>query len=368
MAQFSALWTTDDTTPQGHQVAGYTQVQWTQIFRIMSVCNGHPGVAPGYNNELEVVQSGAESINIETGAALVDGKVYEADAPVGFSVPATTGGGNTRIDYIVLRCDWSAYSVVIARIEGTEAASPGVPTVTQNSGSLYELELAAIYVGNSGIESIIDARTFAGPEVDNSTLEVRNGIIQIKDRGVYSGKLDVSAVENINISPSAVTAAKIQNRTRRFHVPAIRVFNITDGVEPSFESGRGYRFSSGVRTIMEGMFNVPDDFVSDLKIYAVLTNYWTTQGGNINQLLAAYYSKDGDGSYAVRGNNYVDNILTIPSGSQNARIFSTVLNGSNAQAGDVVAVSFVRQGERSGDTYAYWLYGMSFEVEYTADS
>ena len=101
----------------------------------MAACSGWEGVAPGYKNELAGSVGGANTYNINTGGAMVDGKPYHNTATVGVNIPSAVGGGNTRIDRIVLRADWTAQTVRITRIAGTDEASPTAPAITQTPGT-----------------------------------------------------------------------------------------------------------------------------------------------------------------------------------------------------------------------------------------
>jgi hypothetical protein len=109
------------------------------MFRSITGCTGDRGELKGWLDELEV--SGTSSpVSVATGAGLVYGMFYETDAAVSVSV-GTPSSGTSRYDRIVLRRDWSAQTVRVARVTGTAAASPAVPALTQAVGAVYEIHL-----------------------------------------------------------------------------------------------------------------------------------------------------------------------------------------------------------------------------------
>lgn len=164
MTQQSGLWTTSGT-PSGHQVASYTQALASVMLEVITACLGKEGVAPGYLNLLAGTVTGANTVQIDTGGALVDGKYYKNDAAVSVNIPSAVGGGNTRIDRIVLRASWASFQITIVRIAGTDAASPTAPAITQTPGTTYDITLYKALVNTSGTVTLTDERTFASQAI-----------------------------------------------------------------------------------------------------------------------------------------------------------------------------------------------------------
>jgi hypothetical protein len=136
------------------------------MLEVIAACNGKEGIAPGYLNNLAGTVTGANTVQIDTGGALADGKYYKNDAAVSVNIPSAVGGGNTRIDRIVLRADWAAFTVTIVRIAGTDAGSPTAPAITQTSGTTYDIKLYQALVNTSGTVTLTDERTMARPVLD----------------------------------------------------------------------------------------------------------------------------------------------------------------------------------------------------------
>ena len=181
MTQKSGFWDREGSTPVGDQLDGYNQIVWSDAASILASCSGFEGVGAGFLNGLEVTTTGLNEVTVDTGGAVVDGKWYKNDAGEAVAIPSAVGGGNTRIDRIVLRCSWAGYTVRVHRIAGTDAGSPTAPAITQTSGTTYDIQLAQVLVDTSGNCVVTDERTWAIPEVDNVSLEIVNGKLTIKD-------------------------------------------------------------------------------------------------------------------------------------------------------------------------------------------
>lgn len=152
--QDSRFWTTDGTGDGDN--AGYSQSDMFELFR--ALCAGRNatnlgGVFPDYQNELAV--SGSSSpVSVNTGAGLCYGIPYFNTASETVAVP--TPSTATRIDRIVLRADWSAQTVRITRIAGTEGG--GAPSLIQSAGTTWDIPLAQASITTGGVITLTDQR------------------------------------------------------------------------------------------------------------------------------------------------------------------------------------------------------------------
>lgn len=147
------------------------------------------------------------TFRIGTGGCIGDGKVYKNDAAVDVNIPSAAGGGNTRIDRVVVRFTWASFQGVITRIAGVDASSPTPPAATKTSGTTYDILLYQVNVDTSGNLTIeLDEREWALIDVDDSTIENNAGQLQVKDLGIVSGKLGASAVIAGKIATGGVSA------------------------------------------------------------------------------------------------------------------------------------------------------------------
>lgn len=118
------------------------------------------GPVKGYDDNthygLEVNQTTVASTNVllRIGAALVRGTVYENDSDLTLAVGANASG-NPRIDTVVLRKDYVLQTVRAAVLQGSPAASPSPPSMTQTA-TTWEIPIADIAVAN-GFSTLTDS-------------------------------------------------------------------------------------------------------------------------------------------------------------------------------------------------------------------
>lgn len=196
MAEASYYWTTNGTGDG--PVGKYSRSDLAQAHKVIGACKGFEGVAPGFLNELAGTVTGANTVSINSGGGLVDGIPYRSTAAVSVTIPSAVGAGNTRIDRIVLRASWSAQTVRITRIAGTDAASPTAPAITQTSETTYDILLYQALVTTGGTVTLTDERTFAA-----------TGSSGIATGAIVEGKIGSLAVTTGKIANDAVDISKI---------------------------------------------------------------------------------------------------------------------------------------------------------------
>lgn len=108
------------------------------------------GEKTGILSGLRVIEStpNAKTVDVEAGKAIVKGRFLVLDADLTLTIANNTSG-NARIDYIVAQCDWANQEITLEIVEGTPAASPSAPTLTQNDGTLWQMPLAQITVADA---------------------------------------------------------------------------------------------------------------------------------------------------------------------------------------------------------------------------
>lgn len=154
MAERSIAWTTN-ATGDGTS-GGYSAANWQNMNLKMFITNpATEGVLYGIGNNLAVSGS-ASPVAVNTGSGIVYGIWYENDASVNVTIP--TPASLTRIDRIVLRASWSAQTVRITRIAGTEGG--GAPALTQSAGTTWDIPLAQVSITTGGVITLTDQRTW----------------------------------------------------------------------------------------------------------------------------------------------------------------------------------------------------------------
>lgn len=150
------------------------------------------------------------SVLLNIGSALVNGSQYDNDAALTIAV-AANASGNPRIDTIVLRKSWAAQEVRAAILQGTPAASPVPPTLTQNPGTTYEIPLADIAVANAAVSitgTNITSRAIASIPFDgvyldrmlnNSGAVRQTGDVVVNDTSANRAFTTTTLVNNPNV-------------------------------------------------------------------------------------------------------------------------------------------------------------------------
>lgn len=157
----------------------YSDKNWQQLYQNIigwGATRANVGVLYGTgtppNSALRVQAQVAptSSVDVLSGSALVQGIAYINTATVAFVIAANVSG-NPRIDTVVLRADYALQTVRLAVLQGTPAASPAVPTLTQTTNVLWEIPLADIAVAN-GFGTITNANITRRYEHANSAPEL----------------------------------------------------------------------------------------------------------------------------------------------------------------------------------------------------
>ena len=171
----------------------------------------HAGSGNGTDVALFVEETSPASaqVRVNIGRAEIHGIWYENDAFINITVPANSSG-NDRIDYLILRKNWSAQTVRLFVLQGTPSGSPVPPTLTKTNGVTWEFPIAQI-AADDGFTTILDA---------DITVDRTNGIAEFlfnitpEEGGtgktvyadgdfLYAASVTPSALSVINILPKA---------------------------------------------------------------------------------------------------------------------------------------------------------------------
>lgn len=153
-------------------------------------------MAKGYLNELET--TGASSpVATNTGAAYVHGFPCWNTTSKDTAIP--TPSGNTRIDRLVLRAGWSAQTIRITRIAGTEGSGTP-PAIVQTDGTTWDIPLYRANITTGGVITLTDEREFLHPNI-----------------GINTDMLDDAAVTLAKMAANSVDDTKAGNRVPQFY-------------------------------------------------------------------------------------------------------------------------------------------------------
>lgn len=189
MTQISKPW--QSTSPG--DAGPYSAANWQQLYQYIigiGANRANVGVFLGSGTQptsaLRVQAKGTPdtTVDVLAGAGLVQGIAYINTATVNFSI-AANASGNPRIDTVVLQADYALQTVRLAVLQGTPAASPAAPTLTQSANVLWEIPLADIAVAN-GFVSITNANITPRHEYVNTAAGVYLDSIQNNSGGTLN--------------------------------------------------------------------------------------------------------------------------------------------------------------------------------------
>lgn len=155
-------WPWDGTSTGDANQAPYTSSEYAQFVRVQ--LDDH-GVSPNPRLHIPVsafnygslqVTGTASPVTIATGYCFIAGYTFMCTVAETLAIP--TPGANPRRDRVVLRIDWAAQSITIARLAGVEAANPTPPVLTQTIGTTYEVSLAQVHITTGGVITVLDER------------------------------------------------------------------------------------------------------------------------------------------------------------------------------------------------------------------
>lgn len=169
MAYDSAFW---DGTSTGHAAstdiwsAPYSSGEYSDIYnKLLGSAAAKGYVIPTYGTGLAIAANNPVAMNVlvGTGAMFIRGKLFENTAQATLTI-ATADATNPRIDRIVVRISFAAQTIELAVLAGTPAATPALPTLTQNA-TTYEIPIAYVWVAATAASiaatEVHDERVFA---------------------------------------------------------------------------------------------------------------------------------------------------------------------------------------------------------------
>lgn len=133
----------------------YSDDQWALAWRAMMQAaqpNSGPlmlshATPPNVGLHVQATSPASSNVDVLPGGAVVQGTVYLSDDTETLAI-AANASGNPRIDTIVLTKDWTAQTIRLEVEQGTPAATPAAPALTQTDGVQWQIPLADIAVAN----------------------------------------------------------------------------------------------------------------------------------------------------------------------------------------------------------------------------
>jgi hypothetical protein len=141
-----------------------TEVQYSDLFRRIQFS----GVAgePSSSDLKPFGDSSGMVVKVPAGFAIVRGHAYFSSATENLTV--SNSAANPRIDLVVLELNPTANTTILKMVNGTPAASPVPPTLTQTTDALFQMALAQVLVPASATTvsaaNVTEVRTFLGTQ------------------------------------------------------------------------------------------------------------------------------------------------------------------------------------------------------------
>jgi len=369
MAEDSLFW---NSSGVGDGAAtGQTQAELNTWLRMLSTSDpATEGVCKNFEswNDLEVTNPSGRTLQIDTGAAFVHGFPYFNDSATTKTLTHPTVG--TTGWRMVLRADWTAQTVRIALKESSDGTS-AAPAVTQTANTTWEISLATGTITTGDVVVVTDARVYRHPpiEIENAMMAANSvDSDQYVDGSIDTAHLSDSILTadvagRAKMADSFVNADKIANRYREFWVPPTGVYNTTDASQVQQTDAKGYAMIDNKVVTGWGAFIIPKDYTSAITI----TPYVVCNGAN-----DMYTS--GSATYGSVTEAYNTHTNTSAAAMQTEHGANTLGTGhmsltlASATAGDIVHLTFTRQGNHASDTVGGTVYFFGWLVSYTADS
>ena len=343
--------------PTYPDAGGYDANEWAWLYRLLFTTDPTTqGVVPSFESELAVTNPAGSTIRMASGAALVQGHGYmnhnaltpSSASNVDFLVAAPTGSA-TRDDIVVLvqnntDLDYStnlAFPTDLTDYGGTLSVPPHSCRVAILTGDETASGVARSPVQNVGVAGNIWMLPIYTYTIDNVGA--------------------ITALEDVRGWVSVGTAYTTK---RQAFAPITYGYDATGGSEVTVDTlsfAGGYYvpqifMDDAIVTRAVGTFNKPLDYYGDGILYAMV------RSGNSGQIAYALRATGGDVGSAMdtEQNDSGVTLLSLTAGELTA-IPLTLTN-----FGDVMGVTFLRDGTNVSDTLTLGLHVFGFYLEYTA--
>ena len=282
--------------------ANITEDQWRKMARHWRTT----GVLANEDNEFAVTESAvpAMSVDVDTGKAWIRGHYVESDASATKTLSASDPT-NDRIDRIVLRVDFGANTITIEVLEGTPAASPVAPTLTQSS-STWEIALAQVLV-NSAAASIVNADITDERTMSRTSVPL---VTALPDNPSDGDEVDYLAAGTAGV-PTAVWrlrySADVTDAYPWICVGGTPILDVSDGAVSGGTAGNASGLSitpalAGLYRVRAGFLVTDGGWVASLRVNGSEVLAWTLT----NNATGAYTGFERERELTVGAGQVVD--------------------------------------------------------------
>lgn len=198
--------------------ANVTEAQWMKMMRGLTATGVfRTGRAQIDLNLFEVYgDSSGMQVKVKSGSAFIEGFFVESSAEEIVTI-ATADPSNARKDLVILKLDRSANTITLTKLTGTPAASPAVPTPTQND-TTWELPLAVVTVdalaSTIAAGKVADGREFTWDKIyKGNAINVKSQMQTLTDGATINWDMDSGPVAHVSLGGNRTLAAPTNLRT-----------------------------------------------------------------------------------------------------------------------------------------------------------
>ncbi|MBA4541985.1 hypothetical protein H1164_03585 [Thermoactinomyces daqus] len=289
------------------QGSNVTETQWAKMARfwrmsgvlpdnIDAIFDSFVSRPSDYNDiqgELTVTgNSSTLSVDVSPGKAWIHGHFFSSDATINKVIAQNTNAnGYNRIDRVVLRLDWTQNTITVEVLQGTAAASPTPPVLTQIEASRWEIPLAQVLVPTTATTganlTITDERIPSLPQ----DMIVACKLYQAADPGQI---INNATYTTVNFDSAHATFPGMADMTNdRIIIPMDGIYLINFNYRISASSGIGaiaYSAAGGSQTITNSAIlaraNNVEASLTAIKSFSkgdfVWASYYQSTGGAVN--------------------------------------------------------------------------------------
>lgn len=198
------------------------EAQWSTLHSVVN--RGH------VDGMVASVGAGTREVDLTSGTAWAVGTYHVASATT--VALSANSSGNTRIDTIVVNIDFSTDTATVTAVQGTPAASPVAPTLTQTAGTQWQIPLCHVTVDDG-------ATSFSSADIENARpalLAQETGTVTTGPSSAASFTTDVSFTGTfasppqvfINLPSGSGTTAKWHGRAISITTTGFTLFGFGD--------------------------------------------------------------------------------------------------------------------------------------------
>lgn len=197
--------------------ANVTEAQWMKLMRgLVNTGVFRTGRSQIDLNLFEVYgDSSGMQVKVKSGSAFIEGFFVESSAEEIVTID-TADPTNGRLDRVILKLDRSANTITLTKLTGTPAASPSLPSLTQND-TTWELPLATVTVdalaSTIAAGKVADARAFTWDMIyKGNAINVTSKVQTLTDGATINWNMDSGPVAHVTLGGNRTMAAPTNMR------------------------------------------------------------------------------------------------------------------------------------------------------------